>query len=169
MRTAAAIALGLLASSASLAQPGRITSAYTRLNLDACVRLDRGEEPQSASWRCRGYGGLPLYVQNGDDRYDVDAALEDNDALWGDAFNYPGETVEWRLFNGTPFAIVYRLRTTDPQRPAASRLIVESVGRAGQPGCRVAQIEASITNANVRAREAADALLRRRAVCLQPE
>src|SRR5215210_4855204 len=94
MRSLIALSL-LLASGAAAAQP-RIGSAYTKLDLDRCVQLDRGETTQSAEWRCPGYRGVALFVQNGDDRYDVDAGVEDRDSLWADTFDYPGKTVEWR-------------------------------------------------------------------------
>jgi hypothetical protein len=162
------ILLALLASATAAQQP-RISSAYTKLDLDACSRLDKGDEPQSAEWRCSGYAGLGLFVQNGDDRYDLDAGTQDEDALWSDAFDYPGDTVEWRLNNGRPFAIIYRLRTADPERAAQSWLIVESVGSGTRAGCRVAKISGSTAKPNEQARKVADALLRTVPKCLKPE
>ena len=76
-----------------------------------------GETPAFAEWRCRGYGGIPLFVQSGDERYDVDAGVQDEDALWAATFDYPGKTVEWRLSAGKPFAIIYRLELANPERP----------------------------------------------------
>ena len=170
MRGLAIIALFLSATTTAQPQPqGRITSAYTKLDLDACSREDKGEEPQSQSWRCSGLGGIPLYVQNGDDRYDVDAGLEDNDAFWNDHFDYPGATVEWRLLGGTPFAIIYRLTASNLEQSRSSVLIVETVGRSAKPGCRVARIPGSAADANQRARDVADRLLRQPPFCLRPE
>jgi hypothetical protein len=162
-----AILLVLFAASAPAKTP-RVTSAYTQLDLDRCVRLDKGEEPQSATWRCRGYKRVPLFVQNGDDRYDVDAGVEDADELWADAFDYPASTVEWRLANGKPFAIIYRLLISGTGVLQASELMVESVGTAGKPGCRIARIRGATPNANTVARTRADALLRGAPTCLKP-
>lgn len=161
-------ALLLLASTVS-EQALHTTSAYTRLDLDACKRTDDGSTPEYASWLCSGYGSLALFVQNGDERYDLDAGRESGEPIGGGSFNYPGETVEWRLFNGTPFAIIYRLRNANPDLPASSVLVVESVGRGTKPGCRVAVINGSLRNANERARQAADALLVKPARCLRGE
>lgn len=162
--------LAALASAASAAAPKpAITSTYTSLDLDRCARIDRGEEPQSASWRCRGYGGVPLFVQNGDDRYDVDAGAEDRDELWADGFDYPGKTVEWRLAQGKPFAIIYRLVPSDLASGGTSFLIVEIVGSPARPGCRVAKIAGSTPNANAAARQRADRILLARPACLRPE
>ncbi len=91
MHIASIAATVALISSPSLAQPHHISSAYTSLNLDRCERLDRDKEPGSARWRCTGFAGISLYVQGGDDRYDVDAGREDNDEHWSDL--YPGR--EW--------------------------------------------------------------------------
>jgi hypothetical protein len=165
--TAPALALALLVSPTAAA-PARITSTYTALDLGKCTRLDRGEEPQSASWRCKGYAGVPLFVQNGDERYDIDAGVEDRDELWADGFDYPGRTVEWRLANGKPFAVIYRLVSTGSERPKASWLIVETVA-GEQPGCRTAKIDGSVPNANAVARARADLILLARPGCLKPE
>jgi hypothetical protein len=167
MRSLALILL-LLSGSAASAKTPRIASAYTQLDLDRCVRIDKGEEPQSATWRCPGHRRVPLFVQNGDDRYDLDAGVEDSDELWADAFDYPGPTVEWRLANGKPFAIIYRLLITGPGVFQATELMVESVGSAGKPGCRIARIRGATPDANAIARRRADALLTRPTACLKP-
>ena len=168
MRRASLLLHLLLLAAPSGAQPARITSAYTSLDLDRCAKLDRGEEPQSASWRCKGFGSIDLFVQNGDDRYDVDAGREDRNELWADAFDYPGQTVEWRLAGGKPFAIIYRLVSTDQGRSKRSWLIVETIGGA-RPGCRVARIDGSLSDANARARTRADRIFQSRPACLKPE
>jgi hypothetical protein len=156
----------IFASSGAFGQPAGVTSAYTKLDLDRCAALDKGDEPGWMEWQCGGYGELALFVQNGDDRYDIDAGMADEDARWAATFDYPGETVEWRLRDGKPFAIIYRLRNANPDRPASSRLIVESVAEEARPGCRIAEIDSSNPDANVLAREAADSLLEDPAACL---
>jgi hypothetical protein len=158
-----ALLLAAPAAQPRAATDARITSAYTTLDLDRCARLDKGEEPQSATWRCKGFAGIPLIVQNGDERFDIDAGTEDRDELWSQAFDYPGRTIEWRLRRGVPFAIIYRLAASGDGVPASSRLIVETVGGAA-PGCRIASNTGP--RANVRARAAADAVLRGKVRCL---
>lgn len=166
MRTAL-LALGLiLVSAPATSQSNRATSAYTSLDIDKCARIDRDREPASARWRCKGYAGIPLFVQDGDDRFDVDAGREDQDEHWSDSFDYPGKTVEWRLNRGKPFAIIYRLDSANPDAPKWSRLMVETIGR-GAPGCRVAAIEARSRGANEQARKAADQILRGKVRCLK--
>ena len=164
MRRLALPPLLLLALSAA----APLTSAYTSLDLDRCTQLDRGEAPQSAEWRCAGYRGIPLFVQSGDERYDVDAGAEDRDELWADMFDYPGKTVEWRLWRGKPVAIIYRLLPANPEAGAVSMLVVETVGTKAKPGCRVGTIRGSEPNANARARRLADRVARERLPCLKP-
>lgn len=142
-----------------------ITSAYTNLDLDRCERIDDGAEPASATWRCGGFAGVPLIVQNGDDRYDIDAGREDDDELWAETFDYPGKTVEWRLAGGKPFAVIYRLTVANPDAPRGSRLIVETIGDA-KPGCRIASIDGRTRRANALARDAADRAVEGKAVCM---
>ena len=168
MRSLALLGLLLLAAPAC-AQPGGVTSAYTKLDLDECSPLDDGDEPASMEWQCDGYEGRPLFVQNGDDRYDVDAGTKDEDGFWAATFDYPGDTIEWRLSGGKPFAIIYRLRSANPDLPARSDLIVETIGEAGKPGCRVAKIDGATRDANVLARQAADSWLTRPGACMKPE
>ena len=130
--------------------------------------MDRVQEPASYRLRCKGYAGVPLFVQNGDDRYDVDAGREDADEFWSDSFDYPGATVEWRIARGKPFAIIYRLDNANPDNPKWSRLIVETVG-GPKPGCRVASIDGRARDANVQARRATDLILSGPLRCLKPE
>ena len=156
------------AAALAAGQPARaeaITSAYTTLDLEKCKRIDVVREHQSARWRCAGYKGIPLFVQNGDDRHDVDAGLEDGDEHWGSAFDFPGRTVEWRMAGGKPFAIIYRLTSEGDGAPRSSMLIVETIGR-GKPGCRLAAIPARLAGANERARRAADKAAGGSAPCL---
>jgi hypothetical protein len=167
MRNIALVSL-MVIGSAAVAQP-RISSAYTKLDLDRCTKLDRGETPESTEWRCAGYGGIPLFVQNGDERYDVDAGAEDEDALWSNSFDYPGNTVEWRLNRGKPFAIIYRLLPANPEGSRVSTLAVETVGTNRTRGCRIAMIRGSTASANEAARRTADTLLRTPPKCLKPE
>jgi hypothetical protein len=157
--------LALMAGLAGAQDPPRIDSAYSKLDLDRCERLDDGSELASASWRCAGHGGVPLFVQNGDDRYDLDAGSEGRDGHWGESFDVPGETVEWRIADGKPFAIIYRLRSARSEAPSSSRLVVETIGGA-RPGCRIFVVDGAAPRANEQAREAADRALGGAAACL---
>jgi hypothetical protein len=143
----------LLAAAAAAVQP---TSAYANVDLDRCRVVSQVEEGASVTWRCAGYGGIPLFVLSGDDRFDVDAGVDNG--VWESPgrFSSPPTRVEWRLRGRRPFAIIYRLTLSGYQEPTTSVLAVETIGRPGAPGCVIAWIPGSMPNANAVARARAD-------------
>ena len=159
MRTFALAALlgALTVAPPAAAQPGRITSVYTSLDVARCTVTAREEEGSSTTWRCRGHAGVPLIVLSGDDRYDIDAGEDNGEWESPGRFSSPGPRVEWRLRGGRPFAIIYRLLLSGNDLPNASVLAVESIGRRGQAGCLVALVDGALPNANALARARADA------------
>lgn len=118
--------------------------------------LERVEEGESVRWRCPGLAGIPLLVSTGDGRFDVDAGVDNGEweALGG--FHTLGPRVEWRLRRGRPIAIIFRYIQSGPDQPPGTRLAVESIGRAGRPGCLISMIDGAFPNANAVARERAD-------------
>lgn len=167
------VAFPLLAAALVAAAPAKgpaVTSAYTHLDLAKCRKLAQDEVGQSASWRCPGYRGVPLFVELGDERFDLDAGQPDHDGFWSSTFDEQPTTIEWRLNKDKPFAFIYRLRVANPDVPKTSRLIVESVGDVTDPdrfGCRIAEIDGAAPQANERARAAADRLLTGDAICME--
>ena len=134
------------------------TSAYTKLDLESCRVLDQSTD--EGSWvelRCAGYEGIELFVSEGDLRFDVDAGVPNETFQTIMAFNELGETVEWRLREGEPFATIIRYRDVSMQGGERSVLAVDKIGTTGAPGCRVAQIAGDTPRANARARAVADA------------
>ncbi len=159
MKRHAAWALGALAAATAApatAQPP--SSRYTMLDLRRCRTLERIEEGESVRLRCPGLAGIPLFVNSGDGRSEIDAGADDG--VWESmpGFNTIGERVEWRLAGGRPFAIIYRLRLSATENaPAGSVLIVEAIGRgAGMTGCRLGLVDGALPDANARARALAD-------------
>lgn len=165
-RLLVAAAAAALATSPLAAKPATVTSAYTKLDLDKCKELE--SDLAWVRWRCPGHKSVALIVEVSDDRFDLDAGVIDKDELFGASFDEPAATVEWRLNRGKPFALIYRLTGTNPEQPRTSRLLVETIGRPGKPGCRVAEIAGAAPNANQLARNAADLILAGRALCLDP-
>lgn len=143
--------LGLAAPAAAQ----RPTSAYTPLNPARCQVLHRAVEGASVQWRCPGYAGVPLFLNTGDDRFDLDAGIDNENWESLSAINDVGPNVEWRLHGGRPVAIIYRL-TPAPGNEGAPVLIVETIGRRGRPGCEIARVNAQRADANGRARTEAD-------------
>jgi hypothetical protein len=166
-RLLAAAAVSAVAAAPLAAKPAAVTSAYTKLDLDKCKELE--SDLAWVRWRCPGHKSVALIVEVSDDRFDLDAGVPDNDELFGASFDSPPDTVEWRLIRGKPFALIYRLTGANPEQPRTSRLLVETIGRAGTPGCRVAEIPGSAPNANQAARDAAATILAGNARCLGPK
>ena len=169
METRALIAAILLGEPAIVAKVPDITSTYTTLDLSRCIVLEEGQA--YASWRCNGYAGISLFVVEGDLRFDVSAGSERNEgwcsASANCAFNFPGATIEWRLKDGIPFAIIYRLNVSAGENgKRSSYLMVETIGT---DGCRVARIDGTTHNANAVARTAADAASKDRLPCIDAE
>ncbi len=156
---AAVLAAGLVAVSEAQAQRrGGNTSAYTDLDLDRCRQTSSSpEEGGSATWQCPGYGGVPLLVAEGDLRFDIDAGVDSGQFETGTWFSTLGPRVEWRLRGRQPVAIIYRLVLSGDNRPKRNVLGVETIGRAGRPGCIIAWIAGSAPNSNLLARQQADA------------
>lgn len=139
------------------AAAGGVTYAYTTIDLDRCTVTDSNvDEGGWAERRCPGHGGLPLFVDDGDGRFDIDAGMRNSGFDTLGAFNNPPETVEWRMRDGVPFAIIYRLHDVSMETSGRSVLFVETVGRPGEPGCVIGRVAGNLADANLRAREMAD-------------
>ena len=133
----------------------RPTSTYTQIDPVHCEVLHQETEGASVRWRCPGWGGIPLYLNSGDDRFDLDAGVDNE--VWEslDPLNSLGPNVEWRLHGGRAVAIIYRL-IPSPEAEAPALLIVETIGRRGRPGCEFARVNVQRADANARARSEAD-------------
>lgn len=153
----AAWTLCALAPAAAPAPAQPASSRYTMLDLHRCRTLERIEEGESVRLRCPGLAGIPLFVNSGDGREEIDAGIDDGAWESMPSFNTLGERVEWRLSGGRPFAIIYRLRLAATENArAGSALIVEAIGRPGAPGCRIGVVDGALPDANARARALAD-------------
>ncbi len=159
------------AKQAELNAAPQFASTYTEFDLTKCeVLSEEREEGSSAEYRCPGFGDLPLLVQEGDGRFDLDAGSDDGGFQTIGAFNDIGDTVEWRLKDGQPFAVIFRFLDVTEGARGRSVLAVETVGRPGKGACRVAQIAGNAPDANQKARELADAAAADAFVCSsQPE
>ena len=132
-------------------------STYSELDLEACEQTSlETEEGTSASWTCNGFGDIPLFVDEGDGRFDLDAGVHDSTFETIGAFNAINTTIEWRLKDGDPFAVIFRYNDVSMESKGRTVLAVEKIGRTDSPGCRVAQIAGETPDANQVARDLAD-------------
>ena len=159
------LTMATLLAIAALATPAQaaFTSAYTDLDLTACLVLDADDF--GASWACPGYKGYPLMVSEGDLRFSLAYGfhVEPSD-LWQTLppFNRLGEKLEWRLSNELgrwmPIATIVRYHTADSEtgKDVGQVLVVTQLIEGNT--CHIAYIDALANeNANELAREAADA------------
>jgi len=148
-----------LAPLVSGASAEAISSAYTPLKLKLCQDVTPPEAREYGGvFECEGYGGTIVRVAEGDLRmfvsYGPDAANQTAAQETLPQFNTIGETLEWRLAGGKPFATILRFHW-DSDNGEGSTLVVTKLGRGDS--CHVAYIVATGNpNANVLAREVAD-------------
>ena len=155
-----------------LGQTGRFSSLYTDLKTEcrAATKLKKGEDlsGQDMPLKCKGYGGYEI-------RIDYSAAssnlrvqplgnqTDQSISLGMQPMDYDQKRrIEWRLANGQPFAVIYRVvksKTEQPEemwRPenrAGEFLLIKGLKGYEQIDL---ELDAKTPNANVRAREMAD-------------
>ncbi len=143
-----------------------IRSVYSSIKASACKTIATNDEAEYREQKCTGFAGVPLYIKEGDLRADLDAGAM-GEFLTPGPFNAASDTVEWRVGqNGQPFAIIFRLTSDVPDQPKQSWLMVETVGKGGKPGCRLAEIPGVTRDANKVARDKADAAADGKAKCM---
>lgn len=134
-------------------------SVYTTLDLDACAVLDQDDESGGISLQCDGLPGHPVFVSEGDLRFDVDYGVPNERWESFGPFNAINETVEWRVADGVPHAAILRFfidtGMTGGPEDKGEALVVSRVGTEAAPGCVVAVIDAKVEQANGVARGAA--------------
>jgi len=163
-RCPAVLAL-LLAASPAAAQT--IESALTDFDPSKCRHTPGQVEEDYGEWRCRGYGGIRIWMGAGDQRVMISfgrrAQKEPAARETLASFNGEGRKIEWRLERGAgkkrAFAAIMRWSTTKPDEngdPVRGEMLV--VTRLG-PGavCHVGYVDARANaNADDLARAIAD-------------
>lgn len=152
---------------APLAQPAtRFSSGYTALTKCGSGMTKKEEKEAEAQGsdiptRCKGYGGYDVYIyysacssifslENGEERIQ----------LGNQAVGWKQKTVEWRLANGKPFAIIMRVYVYagNAQCATGGKITGESLIVKGLKGFEQIDetVKATTPNANLKARELAD-------------
>jgi len=153
-------------------QAAKFSSLYTDLKTEckAAVKLKKGEALQGDDMplRCKGYGGYEI-------RIDYSAASsnlriqplgnksDQSIQLGMQPLDYDQKRkVEWRLANGKPFAVIYRVVKSKTEQPEERWRPENRFGEflviKGLKGYEQIDLEldAATPNANVKAREMAD-------------
>lgn len=120
-------------------------SVYTGLDLDACTVLATDEESGGIALRCPGYRGAPVFVSEGDLRFDVDFGVPNDQWASFGPFNSIHDTVEWRVTDGRPVAAILRFfldtGMTGGPDDKGQVLLVSKVGGENSPGCAIAAVD----------------------------
>jgi hypothetical protein len=160
--------LGLVFAGDAAAQKGAVkfTSGYTNLNKNC--RTLRGGDGQDDAYLCTGMGGYKIRIYSSASATHMVVEKAEPDvtipiATVALSFNHAKSTVEWRMANGKPFALIMRVPTYgEPAEDAmgilgdvtGEELVV--VGLAGYEETVSGSVNAKQANANVKARELAD-------------
>jgi hypothetical protein len=146
-------------------QAAGFSSAYTQLDLKRCKLVEQSPEGEGegyARWLCAGFAGIPLTYAEGDLRgmLAVGTGGQDHCAMtqtFG-PFNTPGTTLEWRLKNGRPIAVILRWKLSEPENPDVTHDWLAVTRWTAHDSCRIAVVQGRLPNANALARQAADEL-----------
>jgi hypothetical protein len=164
MASLAAIVLALAVL--SLAQkPVKFTSAYSSLS-KGCKTL-HGRSGTDDAYLCNGVGGYKVRVYFSAATMQINAERGDENtplATLDVAFDDSRTTLEWRLANGKPFAVIMRVPVYGDPAPGeyfgkVTRHQLKITGLAGQEIDQT--VDAATPNANQKAREAADKAYKR--------
>lgn len=164
MRILSALALLAMVQAATAAD-----SAYTKTDVDRDCREIESDE-NGVTLFCRGYVGHDIHFAEGDLRQSI---FYGHVGPWFEkgafetfaGFNHAGETTEWRIDRGVPFATIRRWFVstgTDDEGeplPQAQVLVISRVAqKADGEACVVGYVEATAnSDANAVARKVADA------------
>ena len=165
------LAFGFSQSISTHAQAPKFSSLYTDLKTEckAAIRLKRGEnaEGQDMPLKCKGYGGYEVRIDysaaSSSLRVQPLGKSNQSISLGMQPLDYDQKRkIEWRLANGKPFAVIYRVvksKTEQPEemwRPenkAGEFLVIK--GLKGYERIDL-ELDATTPNANIKAREMAD-------------
>jgi hypothetical protein len=160
----ALVAVCCLAPGPAAANP--VKSLYTTVELSACKRIKRHRD--GGAWMCRGLGGVPVYLAEGDLRQfvSVGANAEKRRAAtqtlgpFNSIFENGSEraTLEWRFDRRgerqLPYAVIVRFHTSNEGRKGDVLVVLKVTERET---CHVAHIDALANqNAIALARYVAD-------------
>ena len=154
-------------ASAVPGQGARFTSAYTALTKcgSGMTKKEEKEAEENGSdipTRCKGYGGYSVYIYYSacSSNFSLEKG-EENISLGMQAMDWKQKTVEWRLANGKPFAIILRVYeyAGNDQCATDGKITGESLMVKGLKGYEHIDETVSVKgtpNPNLKARELAD-------------
>ncbi len=148
----------------SLPLQARTISHYTDTDVSQCRVVDQAREGEGEwiTFRCRGYGGMDVYISEADLRFSVGYGRSgQNQKSFSQRlapFNTIGKKMEWRVEDGRVIATILRYYTeTGSGGRKGQILVVTKVD--GDRACHMAYVDALANHgANEMAQDAADRL-----------
>ena len=144
----------------------KFTSSYTPLTScgSGMTKKEEREAEKNGSdipTRCKGFGGYDVYIYYSacSSHFSLTRG-DENISLGTQAINWKQKTVEWRMADGKPFAVIMRVYeyAGDDLCATNGKVKSESLMVQGLKGFEHIQetVDARVPNANVQARELAD-------------
>ena len=152
-------------------QAAKFSSLYTNLKTEctAAIKLKKGENPegQDMPLKCKGYGGYEVRIDysaaSSSLRVQPLGKSDQSITLGMQPLDYDQKRkIEWRLANGKPFAVIYRIVKSKSEQPeemwrpenkAGESLVIKGLKGYEQIDL---ELDATTANPNVKAREMAD-------------
>jgi|GEM_PF-6112505 len=115
-------------------------SAYSNFKLDNCDLVQNAPEK---TYECAGYQDINIFARDADGRFTLAAGKAPDFLVQRQPLNQPGEKIEWRLKDGNPHAIIYRLNPDESEAANSvdGILVVASLPANGQSGCAQALVK----------------------------
>ncbi len=142
------------------AQADAAKSIFTKIDLKACKQIKKPDGfVFEGSWACKGVKGYDVIYSGMDLRATIafgpKAQTQCAAAQSFGHFNSPGDTIEWRMAKGKPYATILRWFTDNGDEGSKQNwLVVTKID--GNGACRSAIIDTQFPNANQVARDKAD-------------
>jgi hypothetical protein len=173
-----AIICGATLTSSAVAPPAaqgttRFSSVYSSLT-NCGSGMTKKEEREAEKHgsdipsRCKGFGGYVVDISYSACSSNFSLSKGDENIPLGmQAIDYKQKTIEWRLANGKPFAIIMRSYeyAGNDQCATGGKVTKETLVVTGLKGLEIAEtVDAKTPNANLKARELADKVYARTVV-----
>ncbi len=155
------LAVALIALTLAVpAQAEAVKSTFTKIDLKKCKQIKKPDGfVFEGAWACKGVKGYDVVYSGMDLRATIGfgpkAETQCAASQTFGHFNSPGDTIEWRIAKGKPYATILRWFTDNGEADSKQNwLVVTKID--GNEACRTAIVDTKVPNANQVAREKAD-------------
>ena len=155
------LAFALIALTLAIpAQAETAKSTFTKIDLKKCKQIKKPDGfVFEGAWTCKGVKGYEFIYSGMDLRATIGFGPKAETQCAASQsfghFNSPGDTIEWRMAKGKPYATILRWFTDNGEADSKQNwLVITKID--GNEACRTAIVDTQFPNANVVARQKAD-------------